>query len=343
MDRRVLDRVRQAVRLHRLWQPGQRVLLACSGGADSMGGLELLRRLRRSLGHQLAVAHVDHGLWPGSGAAAEQVAQHARELGLPVAVRRLALAPGAELEARARTARYTALAEMAQALDCAVVATAHHADDQAETLLLRLARGAGRDALVGIRRRRGDGVVRPLLDLSRDQLRAWAPAARIVDDPSNADVHFARNAVRHAVLPALAEVLPGAIAGLARTAAALAEHDGQLARWRDRTLATRWRDGSLDLAGLPLDAADAPEVLRFLAERAGRQAPSQRAMAQFAQLLGQRRGHADFRGFQVRKDGARLQVVASEVARPRGADYLAQDGQCPPQDCAGAASRPSRE
>ena len=194
--------------------------------------------------------------------------------------------------------------------------------------MLRLARGAGVDALAGIRRRRDDGVVRPFLGVTRAELRAWAPAA-VVEDPSNADPRFARNALRQQVMPALAEVVPGAVAGLARTAAVLAAHEGELARWRDRVLKGRWHDGVLNLDGLSLVPADAAELLRFLAARVGAPQPGQRAIAQLAQVLPMPRGEVRCHRLIVLKEAHLLRAMRPEVARPQGADYLADGGDAP--------------
>lgn len=173
--------------------PGSAVYCAVSGGADSLA----LLRLAVAAGLQATAVHVDHGLRPASGSEAGQVEEVASRLGAAFEARRVVVEPGANLEARARQARYAALP--------ADVLTGHTADDHAETILLNLLRGAGLDGLAPMR----DGPLRrPLLDLRRHETRAlccalgWAP----LDDPSNRDPRFTRNRIRHDLLPMLAEV-----------------------------------------------------------------------------------------------------------------------------------------
>lgn len=329
--RQSLDMVRRAVRSHGLWHPGDRVLVACSGGPDSMGLLALLVALQPSLGHTLAVAHVDHGLRPESGAVAAQVRLLAESLALPVAVVRVVLTPGAQVEARARDERYRALARVRGDLGCACAATAHHTDDLAETLLLRMARGAGPDALAGIRRMREDGVVRPALDLDRSQLAAWARWAGWLAtadlDPMNRDARHARTRVRSDALPALERALPGAVRGLARTADALAQHDGALDGWIRLALGTRivedpaHRSMVVDLAGVALDRPCALALVRHLASRLGTAAPSLRALDNVWRWHQRgRRTPCYVHGLLVTTAGTGWRIVARDVADPAPAD-----------------------
>jgi len=327
--RRCLDAVRRTVRTRQLWAPGARVVLACSGGLDSMAALEILVRLRPSVGHSLAVAHVEHGLWPGNAAAAEHVAAVARAHGLGFAREQLDLPHGADLEHRARTARYAALHRLRHQLDCELLVTAHHADDQAETLLMRLARGCGPQALAGIRSHRDDDVVRPLLGLSRGDLRALAAALSItwVEDASNANPAFLRNRVRRDVLPALEAALPGATAGLARAAANCADSDGVLRAWMTRALRDALApDG--DGPGLLLRADAIPaerpllaSLLRHICQNLGLDPPSVRALEQFYAFV-QTKGESHFaiKGLLVERRALAWRFTPQDVARPSGAD-----------------------
>ncbi|MCO4764523.1 MAG: tRNA lysidine(34) synthetase TilS [Myxococcales bacterium] len=192
----------------------------------------LLDALGPSLGHRLTVAHLDHGLQPDHAAQAV-IAARAHETGCNLVTRSLRLSPGPALQARARTARYAALAELAGTSGADAIATAHHADDQAETVLMRASRGAGVGALAGIRRRTTAGVVRPLLSLDRATLRAVAASLEVQwwEDPSNARPDYQRNRMRHEVLPALSAVAPGAARGLTRTADNAAGHTEAMAFW----------------------------------------------------------------------------------------------------------------
>jgi len=194
-----------------------RMLVAVSGGCDSCVLLELLRRTAQERALELVVAHVHHGL---RGVEADRDAAHVEALaaaaGLPFALRRVD--PQAQrragpsrirptLEEAARDLRREALRALADEWDCSVLATAHHAGDQAETVLIRLLRGTGPDGLAAIAPRSEDGrVVRPLLDFEPDALAAWAVAngIRWRDDASNDDPCFLRNRVRHSLLPSLA-------------------------------------------------------------------------------------------------------------------------------------------
>jgi tRNA(Ile)-lysidine synthase len=208
---------------------GDGVAVAVSGGADSLALLHALRVLAAPRGWRLAVLTVDHGLRPGSAADAAFVADHAKALGLPARV--LALAPGelarhrdAGPEGAARAARYGALWPAADKLSCAWLATGHTLDDQAETVLLQLLRGAGPDGLAGMAVRTGR-LLRPLLAVRRRETRAACAAAGLAwrEDPTNDDGGPLRNRVRTQLLPLLEELRPGAARTLARTAALAAD------------------------------------------------------------------------------------------------------------------------
>jgi tRNA(Ile)-lysidine synthase len=193
------------------------VLVACSGGPDSVALAVATRAVRARVG---AVV-VDHGLQVGSHATATGTAAWLREVDLdPVEVATVTVtARGEGLEAAARDARYVALLEAAERLDAVAVLLGHTRDDQAETVLLGLARGSGTRSLAGMPRARGL-LRRPLLDLPRATVRAAVPdGAPMVDDPHNGDDRFARARVRHSVLPLLERELgPGVTEALARTA-----------------------------------------------------------------------------------------------------------------------------
>lgn len=191
------------------------LLVAVSGGADSMVLLDCLVRVRAALGIGLVVGHVDHRLRASSGADAEFVEVHAGTLGLPAVVRRadvgaVARERGRTIEEAARDVRYALLAEMAREVEAGAVATAHTATDQAETVLMRLIRGTGPAGLAGVEPDRGDGFIRPLLCATRDEVRRFARARRLsfCEDPTNRDPRFLRNRVRTRILPALRRLNP---------------------------------------------------------------------------------------------------------------------------------------
>ena len=172
--------------------PGTPLACAVSGGADSLA----LLVLSTAAGCAVTAIHVDHGLRPGSGAEADVVEAAAARLGARAERRRVSVPPGPNLEARARAARFAALPEG--------VATGHTMDDQAETILVNLLRGAGSDGLAGME----PGPRHPLLALRRSETRALCAATGLVPvcDPSNDDPAFVRNRVRHELLPLCADV-----------------------------------------------------------------------------------------------------------------------------------------
>lgn len=203
-------RVRAFIADTQLLPVDARVLCAVSGGADSMALLHALHRMRRTLKVKLVVAHVDHALRGSSALDAERVAQEARSLDLPFATRRLELAPGSGTrEAAAREARHAALDAMADEHHAHPIALGHTATDRAETWLYFATRGAGRRGLSSMRAREGRRV-RPLLEVTRDEVRAYADALglRYADDPTNTDRTRARNRIRLDVLPALRAINP---------------------------------------------------------------------------------------------------------------------------------------
>ena len=209
-------------------EPGDLVLAACSGGADSLALAAALAHEAPRLGLRGGGVTVDHGLQDGSGAQADRVVAGLGALGLdPVRQVRVTVngLPGAGgPEAAAREARYTALEQVARQTGAAVVLLGHTLDDQAETVLLGLARGSGARALAGMPARRGP-LRRPLLGLSRATLREACLAQRLDpwDDPHNRDPSYARVRIRHQVLPALEQALgPGIAEALARSASQLA-------------------------------------------------------------------------------------------------------------------------
>jgi tRNA(Ile)-lysidine synthase len=207
--------------------PGDLVLAACSGGADSLALAAALAHEAPRLGLRGGAVTVDHGLQPGSAARAARVATLLGQLGLdPVRQAAVTVPDGPGQggpEAAARAVRYAALEQMATETGAAAVLLGHSRDDQAETVLLGLARGAGARALAGMPPRRGR-LRRPLLGLARATLREACQALQLDpwQDPHNADPAYARARVRHQALPALEAALgPGVAEALARTATQL--------------------------------------------------------------------------------------------------------------------------
>jgi len=216
--------------------PGLAVV-AVSGGPDSVALLHALHELSPVLRIELLVAHLDHGMRGQEGAHdAAAVGEQAGKLGLPVeiGIRRMAPAPGASLEEAARDLRYAFLGEVAVRRRARYLAIAHTSDDQAETLLMRLLRGAGPRglrAMTPIASRAGVSVVRPLLDTSRDLIRSYLNDRQlsIRFDRTNRDLRLERNRIRHVLIPLLSsEFNPSVVESLGRTAEIMNEVDEHL-------------------------------------------------------------------------------------------------------------------
>jgi tRNA(Ile)-lysidine synthase len=256
--------VRRAVRrsLSEL-PPGALVLVACSGGADSLALATATTTVVPRLRLRAGLITVDHGLQAGSADRAAAVATWARDAGFdPVEVAAVNVAglPGGP-EAAARTARYAALAAAAERHRAAAVLLGHTRDDQAETVLLALARGAGPRGLAGMPYRKGL-LLRPLLDVARaDTSKACAALGLAVwTDPHNSDPEYARSRVRSGALPALIAALgPAVVDNLARTAGQLAADTAAL----DALAATALADARAGDDGLRVAAlAGLPDAVR---------------------------------------------------------------------------------
>ncbi len=271
----------------RLGLPGRGVLVAVSGGVDSTALLHGLAALAPRLGLRLGAGHVNHGLRGAESDADEAlVAEVAASLKIPALARRvepLRLRDAASsrerptLQEACRRLRYAALAEQAAELGLDVVATAHTADDQAETVLLRVLRGSGSDGLAGIPERSPDGrVVRPLLAASRAQILDYATRVGLHwrEDPSNRSAAYARSRLRTRWLPGLAnDFNPGLLRALGR----LAEAQRRDAEWMEslveREAEKRFRSEAGAIWIEPGGWAELPEALALrLARRALRSA-----------------------------------------------------------------------
>ena len=199
--------------------PSRRLLLAVSGGPDSVALLDLMHAAREELELELAVGHVDHGIHPESGAVAQQVRALAARLGLPFLSRALSLGEGTG-ETGARVARYAALAELRDEWGAGAIVTAHHADDQAETVLMRVLGGTGPAGLAGMAAAAGS-ILRPLLPFRREDLARHVQALGLPfwEDPANRDPRHDRAWIRAAVLPLLRERIADVDSRLVRVAA----------------------------------------------------------------------------------------------------------------------------
>jgi tRNA(Ile)-lysidine synthase len=343
--RLVADRAARALAAAGAPAAGDGVAAAVSGGADSLALLHALRTLAGPRGWRLAVVTVDHGLRAGSAADAAFVVDHAKALGLDARLETLASADLARhrragQEGAARAARYEALWRAAGELHCDWLATGHTLDDQAETVLLQLLRGAGPEGLAGMPVR-GGRLLRPLLGVRRAETRGCCAAIGVDwrEDPTNAEPGPLRNRVRQRLLPLLEELRPGATAALARTATLAADERD----WLDPLVAAaltaalaepatradppttradpegpgRERPGepgpprpeapavvALDAAGLAgLPVALARRVVRAAARQAGTAPPDAEATDRVLALAAQPRGEAAWPGGRAWRDG----------------------------------------
>lgn len=269
--------------LHRLGLlPATSLKVAFSGGLDSCVLLHALCRLRESLPLRLAALHVDHGLQAASAEWARYSREICARLNVPCVVERIHVADVREygLEAAARRGRYAGLARHVEAGE--VLLTAHHIDDQAETVLLQLLRGSGVHGLAAmpaIAAFSAGRMARPLLGFTRKQLAAYAAREKLewIDDSSNRDPRFSRNYLRHRVFPLLEARWPGAARQIARAASLSAEAAGLL----DSLAEADWRacqgaqTSTLSVAALRLlPAPRQRNLVRYWLRRQDFQAPS---------------------------------------------------------------------
>jgi tRNA(Ile)-lysidine synthase len=267
--------------LHGAGLLGGRVTIALSGGLDSVVLLHCLTALAPSLGLEIGALHVHHGLSPKADQWARFCAELCERVAVPLAQAIVAVDPdsGLGVEAAAREARYAVFRR--QKVDA--VALAHHRDDQAETVLLQLLRGAGvrglsamppvrvLDPLSGLR------LVRPLLDVPRAAIRAYARAHKLswIEDESNADARFDRNFLRSKILPGLTQRFPAAAETLSRVALNLADAQSVLDEVAALDAQHAVTEEGLDatvLAGM--SAARARNLLRWFLEREGLRSPN---------------------------------------------------------------------
>lgn len=240
------EKVAHTVARHDMFRGGETVVVAVSGGPDSMCLLDVLARLGADL--DLVVAHVDHGLSETSEEVATEVAGFAAQRGFDVHVARARDLAGPNLHARARDFRYAFFETIANDVGATRIATGHTLDDRVETLMARLIHGAGTEGLAGIQPAEGMRV-RPSIDLRRDETRAYCEEAGLSfhDDPSNSDLRFDRSKIRSELMADISRWWgEGAVLAMATSAARLGEDAKALRGMADRLygdLATVETDG----------------------------------------------------------------------------------------------------
>ncbi len=328
---------------------GRRLCVAYSGGLDSGVLLAALATLRARERFVLRALHVDHRLQPQSGDWARAARLRARRARVPCQVLEVSIEPrrGQSLEAAARAARYQALS--AQLLPDESLLTAHHQEDQLETVLLALLRGSGVNGLAAMRARStvaGMCVLRPLLPVARGQLEQYAQARGLEwsEDPSNADERFDRNYLRRAVLPALRRRWPSAALTASRSASHLAEARGLLAQLADRALQPA-RDGAA-LSVSVLRRMALPQrrnaVRQWIAERGLPQPDHRRLHEICGPLLAARQDASPrvrWQGGELRRHADRLlavpvfavpELTEREAAAPRASPIARWDWRAQP-------------
>jgi tRNA(Ile)-lysidine synthase len=268
------QQVRRTLRRHGLCPPGSRLCVGVSGGSDSVALTLILREVAGALDFSIVtLAHLNHRLRPTADRDAQFCHEFAARLGLPLAtdtvdVQAYAASERLSVENAARQARYAFLHRAAADAAADRIAVGHTRDDQAETVLLKLIRGAGLAGLGGIYPQRGV-VIRPLLDVARADLRAFLASSgqTWVEDESNESLNNPRNRIRHRVLPELDTAYGGPTRpGIAR-AASLAREDGQ---WLDDVADRRFeaiaitQPNGLELDGSLLAAEPAPIRRRIM-------------------------------------------------------------------------------
>lgn len=311
---------RKTIERRGLVRPGDRILIAFSGGPDSTALLSLFLAVRGELRLKLALAHFNHRLRPAAREDEAFARLTAKKLNLPIEVgsgnvRAYTARRRMNLEEAGRELRYAFFKKAAKKLRADKIATGHTADDQAETVLMRILRGTGLRGLGGIRPLAEGGVIRPLLGIERKDIARWLAAQRLDfrTDESNLDLRFFRNRIRHEVLPLLKRIEPKVVSHLGRLALILQDEEdlrtGPEGERRGASISGE-RDGGEN--GSPaLDAAALSRLPKALARRAVR--------GFLARLAG------STRGFTFNDVEAVLALAEGKVLTLRGGLNLRRD------------------
>ena len=290
------------IRRYAMLPQGSRILCAVSGGADSMCLLHWLNELREAYGFALFAAHFEHGLrGEESRRDAEFTAEHCRRSVGHGNVLAYAEQQHLGTEDAARTLRYRFLEETADRLNCDRIATAHNLNDNAETVLMNLCRGAGTRGLAGIPPVRGR-LIRPLLQTSREEIEEYLTQHGIphIEDSSNRTDSYTRNRIRHQMIPLLIRENPSFLKAIGRTTEILREDDACLCREAEAFLHTYENNGTIPAKRLmELEPAVAVRVIRLLC---GSGVSLERAQALLAFAKGTERGVLEIPGRKIRRE-----------------------------------------
>jgi tRNA(Ile)-lysidine synthase len=330
-----VEKVRKSILKYRLVEPRDRIVVAVSGGPDSVCLLDVLSCLRPDLQLGLVVAHFDHGLRPDEDRDETRfVASLAAVRNLPFETKSARLDPrGGSLEDRARTARYRFLEEVRRRFSAEKIALGHQRNDQAETVLMRLLRGSGTGGLSGIAPIRDERVIRPILELSRHEIETYLRNRRLSfkTDPTNREERFLRNRIRSRMIPSLEQYQPQVIDILAQTADILREDHAYLEKVAQEWLNQRMQaqpTGSVEIdvaQFLELPPAIGKRVIRHCVDhvRDGLSGVTWRHINAVCQLAGGRRSQGTIRlpkGLVVQRTYGRLSFGKGSPAISE--DYL---------------------
>ncbi|MGH8661108.1 MAG: tRNA lysidine(34) synthetase TilS [Burkholderiales bacterium] len=313
-------------------RPSDHLLAGLSGGIDSVVLLDILGRLARKLRFRLSALHVNHQLSPHARRWEAFCRRLCGARGIPFGSVRVGVRRGDSIEAAARAARHAAFARQ----PCDYVVLAHHRDDQVETLLLQLLRGAGVKGLAAMPLLRDAGesssliphpsslrILRPLLDTTREEILEYAQARKLkwVEDESNQDTYFQRNFIRHEVLPVVARRFPAYRATLARAAGHLAEAAQLLDELAAADAAGHLERGTLSIAALRrLPPARGRNLLRYFVAFHGLTMPSaerlHEALRQALTAKQDARVLVELGDFTLRRHAGRLHLVPSRRTLP---------------------------
>jgi len=331
---------RNTIARYGLIRPGDKVLVAFSGGQDSSALLELLLDLRKEMRMEIILAHFNHKLRPGAGDDEAFVRSVAKARGIPLVVgsrnvRLYARRRKMNIEEAARELRYAFLRRAARAAGAAKIATAHTRTDQAETVLMRLLRGAGGRGLAGIPPQPDDVLIRPLIDVERAAITAFLRERGLPfrTDETNLDRRFFRNRIRLDVLPMLETIEPAAVRHLALTARILGDEETVL----EHMTATARRELDRCAGGRPaLDAESLALLPRGLSRRVVRMFLSElrgnlRAVTfeDVESVLGLREGKETpiRKDFVLRREGGLIRVKSGRGRAAHKAFALRWDGK----------------
>ena len=317
---------RVAAQLEDIVKPSDRLVAGLSGGVDSVVLLDILARVARKLRCRLSALHVNHQLSPNARRWEAFCRRLCRTRGIPFRSARVEVRRGDSVEAAARAARYAVFTHQ----PCEYVVLGHHRDDQVETLLLQLLRGAGVKGLTGMpvlrkagARHASPSVLRPLLDVTRDEILEYARKRRLewIEDESNQDMYFLRNFVRHEVLPVIARRFPAYRATLARAAGHLAEAARVLDELAAADAAGELADGTLSIAALRrLRPARGRNLLRYLLASHGVTMPNadrlDEALRQALTAKQDARVLVELGDFTLRRHAGRLHLVRARGVPP---------------------------